>query len=63
MHFMNFGEDRRRVCKRTASRNFAVLRRIALDLLRADYSLKDSPKGKRKGAAWDDAFLIKLLKG
>jgi hypothetical protein len=33
------------------------LRRIALDLLRADTSLKASLKGKRKAAARDNAFL------
>lgn len=59
---MNFGEDRSRVRERTAAHNLAVLRRIALDLLRAAASLKASVKGKRKVAAWDDAFMAKLLK-
>jgi hypothetical protein len=39
------------------------LRRIALDLLRADASLKASLKGRRKTAAWDDAYMARLLKG
>ena len=59
---MDFGEDRSRVLERTVARNFAVLRRIALDLLRADASLKASLKGKRKVAAWNDALMAKLLK-
>ena len=59
---MDFGEDRSRVRERRAARNLAVLRRIALDLLRADPTLKASLKGKRKLAAWDDAFMAKLLK-
>ena len=59
---MDFGKDRSHVRKRTAARNFAVLRRIALDLLRADVFLKASLKGKRKVAAWNDAFMAKLLK-
>ena len=60
---VDFGEDRSRVRERNAARNLAVLRRIALDLLRADASLKASLKGKRKTAAWDDAFMAKLLRG
>ena len=59
---MDFGEDRSRVRERRAARNLAVLRRIALDLLRVDPTLKASLKGKRKLAAWDDAFMVKLLK-
>ena len=60
---VDFGEDRSRVRERTAARNLAVLRRIALDLLRADVSTKASLKGRRKTAAWDDAYMAKLLKG
>ncbi|MGX9984626.1 ISAs1 family transposase [Methylobacterium fujisawaense] len=54
---VTFGEDRSRV------RNLALLRRIALDLLRADASLKASLKGRRKTAAWDDAYIAGLLRG
>jgi len=60
---MDFGENRSRVRGRRAARNLAVLRRIALDLLRADATLKASLKGKRKVAAGDNAFIAKLLKG
>ena len=60
---VTFGEDRSRVRERCAARNFAVLRRIALDLLRADASLKTSLKGKRKTAAWDDTYMARLLRG
>ena len=59
---MDFGEDRSRVRERTAARNLAVLRRIALDLLRAD-TMKGSLKGKRKKAAWDDGYMARLLRG
>ena len=58
---MNFGEDRSRVRERTAARNLVVLRRIALDLLRAD-TAKGSLKGKRKKAAWDDGYMARLLR-
>lgn len=60
---MTFGEDRSRVRERNAARNLAVLRRVALDLLRADTSLKASLKGRRKTAAWDDAYMARLLRG
>jgi predicted transposase YbfD/YdcC len=60
---VDFGEDRSRVRERNAARNLAVLRRIALDLLRADTSPKASLKGRRRTAAWDDAYMARLLKG
>jgi predicted transposase YbfD/YdcC len=60
---VDFGEDRSRVRERNAARNLAVLRRIALDLLRANTSLRASLKGKRKTAAWDDAYMARLLRG
>ncbi len=60
---VDFGEDRCRVRERTAARNLAVLRRIALDLFRADTSRKASITGKRKTAAWDDTYMTKLLSG
>jgi hypothetical protein len=39
------------------------LRRIALNLARADTALKASLKGKRKYAGWDDAFMATLMAG
>jgi hypothetical protein len=41
----------------------AVLRRIALNLARADGSLRASLKGKRKCAGWDDGFMAQLIVG
>src|ERR687886_1291029 len=60
---VTFGEDASRVREPHAARNMAVLRRIALDLARANRSLKASLKGKRKCAAWDDSFMTKLIAG
>ena len=48
---------------RTAARNLALLRKIALDLVRADGSPKASLEGKRKSAAWDDHFMATLMAG
>jgi predicted transposase YbfD/YdcC len=60
---VGFGEDASRVRERTAARNLAVLRRIALNLARADGSLRASLKGKRKCAGWDDGFMAQLIVG
>ncbi len=51
------------VRERNAARNLALLRRIALNLARADSTLKASLKGKRKYAGWDDGFMAALIAG
>ena len=38
----------------------ALLRKVALNLARADTTLTASLKGKRKWAAWDNAFIATL---
>ena len=43
-----------------AAANLAVLRRIALNLVRADTS-PSSLRAKRKRAAWDDSFMQQLV--
>ena len=58
-----FREDASRVRERNAARNLALLRKIALNLARADGTLKASLKGKRKYAGWDDAFMATLIAG
>ena len=58
----DFGEDLSRVRDRNAAANLAVLRRIALNLVRADPS-PGSLKGKRKRAAWDDGFMQHVVAG
>jgi predicted transposase YbfD/YdcC len=60
---VTFREDASRVRERNAARNLALLRRIALNLARADRSLKASLKGKRKYAGWDDIFMATLIAG
>ena len=60
---VGFNEDASRVRERTAARNLALLRRIALNLARGDTTLKASLKGKRKSAAWDNTFMATLIKG
>jgi predicted transposase YbfD/YdcC len=60
---VGFREDASRVRERNAARNLALLRKIALNLARADVTLKASLKGKRKYAGWDDAFMAALIAG
>jgi predicted transposase YbfD/YdcC len=60
---VGFREDASRIRERNAARNLALLRKIALNLVRADRSLKASLKGKRKYAGWDDAFMATLMAG
>ena len=59
---VTFSEDSSRVRINHAVENFALLRKIALNLL----SKNDSPgsiRGKRKIAGWNDDFLVKILTG
>jgi predicted transposase YbfD/YdcC len=58
-----FREDASRVRERNAARNLALMRKIALNLARADTTLKASLKGKRKYAGWDDTFMATLIAG
>jgi predicted transposase YbfD/YdcC len=58
---VGFHEDASQVRERTAARNLALLRKIALNFVRADTTLKASLKGKRKSAAWDNGFMATLM--
>ena len=60
---VGFREDASRVRDRNAVRNLALLRKIALNLARADGTPKASLKGKRKAAGWDDAAMAALIAG
>lgn len=56
-----FGEDLSRKRAGHAAQNFSLLNRIALNLLQQETTLKRGVKGKRLKAAWDPAYLLKLL--
>ncbi len=55
-----FREDQSRARAGHASENLGWLRRVALSLLKQDEG-KESIKGKRLKAGWDNQFLEKLL--
>jgi len=58
-----FDEDRCRVRKDNGPENFAILRHIALNLLKQEKSCKRGIKGKRLLAAWKEDYLLKVLAG
>ena len=59
---VDFNEDNSRIRKENAPENLAVIRHIALNILKQDKNIKGSIKGKRKCAGWDNSYLVKLLK-
>jgi predicted transposase YbfD/YdcC len=60
---MSFDEDRNRARKDHAAANLAVLRRIALSLLKNEAGSKVGVKNRRLTAAWNTDYLHKVLFG
>ena len=56
-----FNEDDSRIRKDHAPENMALIRHIALNLLRQDTSAKVGIKAKRLKAGWDNDYLTHLL--
>jgi predicted transposase YbfD/YdcC len=58
---VSFGEDQCRVRVGHAAENFAILRHLVLNLLKADTTKKVGLKAKQKCAGWDHHYLLSLL--
>lgn len=56
-----FQEDHHRLRKEHGPENFAVLRHIAVNLLKQDNTVKAGIKAKRLKAGWDNDYLLKIL--
>ena len=58
---ISFREDESRVRDGNTPENLAVIRHMALNLLKQDRTAKASIKGKRKRAGWDNDFLLAVI--
>lgn len=56
-----FGEDAARMRVGHAAHNLALVRRMALNLLKQDTTKQIGVKAKRKACGWDNAYLIRVL--
>jgi predicted transposase YbfD/YdcC len=56
-----YGEDQARMREGNSAENFSILRRITLNLLKPDKTVKVGIKNKRLKAGWDDAYRAKIL--
>jgi len=58
---VQFLEDDSRIRKDNAPENLAIIRQIALNLLKQESTEKTGIKTKRKKAGWDNDYLLKVL--
>jgi len=60
---IGFREDESRIRKGQATENFAILRNIALNLLKQEKTAKFGIKARRLRAGWDNDYLLKVIAG
>ena len=56
-----FGEGNSRVRVGNSAENFSILRRMALNMLKSETTLKVGVAAKRKRAGWDGEYLLKVF--
>ena len=56
-----FDEDASRIRTGHAQQNLATLRRIAINMLNQEQTRKESLKGKRQLAGWDESYLERII--
>ena len=59
---MIWKEDESRIRKANAAQNVALLRKLSLNLLKADTTVKGTVRGKRLQATFDENKLTTFLK-
>jgi predicted transposase YbfD/YdcC len=60
---VTFREDDCRIRDKVAVRNFALLRKIAINLVTWHENTRISIKGRRKKAGWNNAYMLQILTG
>jgi len=58
---VSFREDESRIRMGNAAENFSIIRRLALNLIKQEKSIKKGVKAKRRRAGWDENYLVKVL--
>jgi predicted transposase YbfD/YdcC len=56
-----FREDESRIREGYAAENFSIMRKVALNFLKNDTTIKIGVKGKRRAAGWDDDYRSKII--
>jgi len=56
-----FNEDNHRARIGNSSENMSMMRRLAINMLNQEKSRKDSLKGKRQVAGWDESYLEQIV--
>lgn len=56
-----FREDQSRIREEHGAQNFALIRRLALNALKRDKSLKHGIRAKQKNCGWDNEYLLSIL--